>query len=204
MPWPALRWTVLMSATLASAGLLLRSAPRRRHFAPALLAVALAGALGAPAAYSLATVGATHQGIGPSVGPARTGRLGFQKIGDPRLDALLEKTDTPWSAAIDRSLPAANLELSTGTAVMAIGGFSGTDPAPTLQQFEDDVAHHRVAYYLTPRGSDKGAVAGDEDGGHRGQYVSARPHADILRWVRGHFHSTTVGGITAYDLSAPK
>lgn len=203
LPWPVLRWAVLMSATLASTGLLLRWAPRHRHVAPVLLAVALAGALGAPAAYALATIGASHQGIGPSVGPARTGRPGFQKVGDPRLDALLEKTDTPWSAAIDRSLPAASLELSTGTAVMAIGGFSGTDPAPTLRQFKDDVDHHRVAYYLAPRGSAKGAVAGDEDGGERG-YVSARPHADILRWVRGHFHSTTIGGITAYDLSAPK
>ena len=38
---------------------------------------------------------------------------------------------------------AAGLELSSETAVMAIGGFSGTDPAPTLAQFQDDVAKHR-------------------------------------------------------------
>ncbi len=201
MSWPALRWSILASTVLASAALLMRWAPRRhRLVVPALLAVALAGALGGPAAYALATLGASHQGIGPSVGPARTGYLGFPRIGNPKLDALLEQTHTPWSAAIDRSLPAAGLELSTGTAVMAIGGFSGTDPAPTLQQFQNDVRHHRIAYYLAPRGSAKGAVAHDEDHVE----VSARPHSDILRWVRGHFHSTTVGGVTAYDLSAPK
>jgi 4-amino-4-deoxy-L-arabinose transferase-like glycosyltransferase len=200
MSWPALRWSIL-TTTLASAALLMRWAPRLRgHVVPALLAVALAGALGGPAAYALATLGASHQGIGPSVGPSRTGYSGFPRIGNPKLDALLEETHTPWSAAIDRSLPAAGLELSTGTAVMAIGGFSGTDPAPTLQQFEDDVAHRRIAYYLAPRGSAKGAVAHDEDDAE----VSARPHADILRWVRGHFHATTVGGVTAYDLSAPR
>jgi 4-amino-4-deoxy-L-arabinose transferase-like glycosyltransferase len=160
LPSPVLRWTILVVTTVASAALLWRWAPRRADVAPTLLAVALIGALGGPAAYSVATVGATHQGIGPAAG----------------------------------------LELATGTAVMAIGGFSGTDPTPTLQQFQDDVARHRVAYYLAPRGSSHGAVAEDENG----EDVSARPHSDILRWVRGHFHSTTVGGVTAYDLFAPK
>ncbi|MDT5070889.1 MAG: hypothetical protein QOH82_209 [Mycobacterium sp.] len=200
MSTPILRWTVLVATTLASAALLWPWAPRRRYVAPTLLAVALTGALGGPAAYAVATVAAPHQGIGPSVGPSHPGFAAGRTVGNPRLDALLEATDTPWSAAIDRSSSAAGLELATGTAVMAIGGFSGTDPAPSLQQFQDDVARHRVAYYLAPRGSSHGAVAEDENG----EDVSARPHADILRWVRGHFHSTTVGGVTAYDLFAPK
>lgn len=200
MAAPALRWTVLFATTLASAALLWSWAPRRRHVAPVLLAVALVGALGGQAAYTVATVGARHQGIGPSVGPAGRGHAGGRTLGNPRLDALLEATDTPWSAAIDRSTLAAGLELSTGTALMAIGGFSGTDPTPTLQQFQDDVARHRVSYYLAPRGSSRGAVAEDENGVD----VSARPHSDILRWVRGHFHSTTVGGVTAYELFAPR
>jgi hypothetical protein len=165
-----------------------------------LLGFALAAALGGPASYSLATVGAAHQGIAPSVGPARSGFSGSPRVGNPRLDAVLEATATPWSAAIDRSSSAAGLELATGTAVMAIGGFSGTDPAPTLQQFQSDVARHLVRYYLAPRGSSKGAVAQDE----HGVDLSPRAHSDILRWVRGHFHSTTIGGVTAYDLSAPK
>ena len=137
---------------LASAALLWSWAPRRRGdgVAPALLGVALVGALAGPAAYAVATVGAPHQGIGPSVGPARHGdwTCGGRTTSNPRLDAMLEATDTPWSAAIDRSSTAAGLELATDTAVMAIGGFSGTDPTPTLQQFQDDVAKHRVAYYL--------------------------------------------------------
>ena len=108
-----------------------------------------------------------HQGIAPwsdrpirgSCADTRSGRES-----NPHLDALLEATGTPWSAAIDRSSSAAGLELSTGTAVMAIGGFSGTDPTPTLQQFQSDVARHLVRYYLAPRGSSKGAVAQDEHG----------------------------------------
>jgi 4-amino-4-deoxy-L-arabinose transferase-like glycosyltransferase len=200
LSWPWLRWSILTAAVLASLALLWPWAPRRKYVAPALLAVALLAALGGPTAYAVATVDGSHQGIGPSVGPARTGYVGGKPVGNPRLDAILESTDTPWSAAIDRSSSAAGLELATGTAVMAIGGFSGTDPTPTLQQFQDDVSRHQIAYYLAPRGSSKGAVAEEENG----EDISPRAHSDILRWVRGHFHSTTVGGVTAYDLSAPK
>jgi 4-amino-4-deoxy-L-arabinose transferase-like glycosyltransferase len=195
-PW--LRWGIL-AASLVALALLWPRAVRRRHVAPTLLAVGLLAALGGPAAYAMATVGASHQGIAPSVGPAR-GFVGGRTVGNARLDALLEATDTPWSAAIDRSSSAAGLELATGTAVMAIGGFSGTDPTPTLAQFQDYVARHQIAYYLAPRGSSKGAVAEEENG----EGISPRAHSDILRWVRGHFHSTTIGGVTAYDLFAPK
>ncbi|MBJ7339794.1 glycosyltransferase family 39 protein [Mycolicibacterium sp.] len=197
---PALRWPILLVTALASVALLWSWGAHGRRVAPVLLAAALVGALGGPAAYAVATVSSPHQGIGPSVGPPGTGYAGGKTVGDPKLDALLEATDTPWSAAIDRSTSAAGLELATGTAVMAIGGFSGTDPTPTLQQFQDDVARHRIAYYLAPRGSSHGAVAEDV----KGEDVSPRAHSDILRWVRGHFHSTTVGGITAYELFAPK
>lgn len=201
MAWPALRWSILAVSVVATAALPWPQVARRPGcLGPVVLAVAVAAGLGGPAAYSLATVRTAHQGIGPSVGPARTGYLSATRVGNPRLDALLEETSTPWSAAIDRSSSAAGLELSTGTAVMAIGGFSGTDPVPTLGEFQDDVARHRVAYYLAPRGSAKGATAEDVDG----EDVSPRAHSDILRWVRGHFHSTTIGGITAYDLTAPK
>ncbi|MET0476080.1 MAG: glycosyltransferase family 39 protein [Mycobacterium sp.] len=200
LPSPLLRWSVLVASVLTAALLSWPRASLRSRIAPALVAAALAAGLAGPAAYSLATVGAPHQGIGPSVGPAHMGYTGGTRVGNPRLDALLEATSTPWSAAIDRSSAAAGLELSTGTAVMAIGGFSGTDPAPTLQQFKDDVAKRLVRYYLAPRGSSKGATAKNE----HGEDFSPRAHSDILRWVRGHFHSTTIGGVTAYDLSAPK
>ena len=195
-----LRWAILLATGVASAALLWSWAPRRRYVAPALLTVALIGSLGGPAAYAIATIGAPHQGIGPAVGPPGHGYAGGRTVGNPHLYALLEATDTPWSAAIDRSSSAAGLELATDTAVMAIGGFSGTDPTPTLEQFKDDVARHQVSYYLAPRGSSHGAVAEDEGG----EKTSARPHSDILLWVSGHFHSTTVGGVTAYDLLAPK
>ncbi|WP_242456021.1 glycosyltransferase family 39 protein [Mycolicibacterium sp. P1-18] len=202
---PALRWAVFAAATLAPTALLWSwTSRRRRYVAPTLLAVALTAALGGPTAYAVATVASPHQGIGPSVGRPGTGFGGGRTTVNARLDALLEETDTPWSAAVDRSTSAAGLELATGTAVMAIGGFSGTDPTPTLQQFQDDVAKHRVAYYLAPPSAGRvpsAVVNGKRD--HGGADVSSRAHADILQWVRSRFPATSVGGVTAYDLLAP-
>ena len=204
-----LRWAVLALTVVGSLAMLVSWAPgRRTRIGVALLLVALLGVLGGPAAYAVTTVGSAHEGGGPSVGPEKSGRSGGFMPGfargtdhNPALDKAIEATTTPWSAAIDRSSAAAALELSTGTSVMAIGGFSGTDPVPTLQQFQDDVAAHRIAYYLAPRGASKGS---EPEKNEQGEIIPPRSHSDILRWVRGHFHSTTVGAVTMYDLSAPK
>ena len=202
---PALRWGVLGATALAAVVLPWSWSVRvgRRHVGAGLLTVALLAALGGPIAYALATVASSHQGIAPSVGRPGTGFGGGQPIGNPQLDALLEETDTPWSAAVDRSTSAAGLELATGTAVMAIGGFSGADPTPTLRQFQDDVVNHRVAYYLAPRTSGRVPTA-ETKGTRSASDVVARAHSDILQWVRSQFPATTVGGVTVYDLLAPR
>ena len=97
-----------------------------------------------------------------------------------------------FSAAINRSSAAAGLELSTKTAVMAIGGFGGSDPAPTLGEFEQDVANHRIGYYVAPSQE------------HRpGGFGSRSAHTDITTWVAAHFTPTAVGADTVYDLTAP-
>ena len=180
---PALRWTAL-GVSVAAAVALMSAPVNRSRPAAAALALALVGVLAGPTAYSLATVGTAHQGGGPSVGPARAGRgsSGFwgRSVDNPTLDAMLAATHTEWSAAIDRSGNAASLELATNTAVMAIGGFSGVDPTPTLSQFQDDVAAHRVAYYVTTNTK-----------GRRGW--SSRTHTDIAQWVAFNFRAQVVG-----------
>jgi hypothetical protein len=64
-----------------------------------------------------------------------------------QLARLLAATHTPWSAATNGSQSAATLEISSSTAMMAVGGWSG-DPVPTLQQFIDDVHAGKISYYI--------------------------------------------------------
>jgi 4-amino-4-deoxy-L-arabinose transferase-like glycosyltransferase len=192
---PGLRWTILALAIVALIALLAPWAVRtRRAVALGALSVGLIGALAGATAYSMATIGQPHLGGGPSVGPADASRhFGFgQLTDDPDLDAILKGAGTEWSAAINRSSSAAGLELTADTAVMAIGGFSGSDPVPTLSEFKDDVAQHKVAYYIVMN-----------DRGHGPRWGNRR-HDDIEKWVAATFRATTVGDTTVYNLSAPK
>jgi 4-amino-4-deoxy-L-arabinose transferase-like glycosyltransferase len=189
---PALRWVELAVAVLAAVAALGVPA-RRRVAASAAATVAVAAALAGSGAYAFATAVTPHHGGGPSVGPARRGALTAQRgrsVVNVDLDALLEATHTDWSAAVDRSANAAVLELATHTAVMAIGGFSGLDPTPTLAQFQRDVSEHRIAYYVaTSTGSQLGR--------------NARSHNDIARWVAFNYVARRVGTDLVFDLTAP-
>jgi hypothetical protein len=102
---------------------------------------------------------------------------------DAALVDLLKGAGTKWSAATVGSMQAAPLALDSATDVMAIGGFSGGDPAPTLEQFQSYVAAGQVHYFLA--------------GGGRGG-------STIGSWVERTFTATTVGGRTVYDLTQPK
>jgi 4-amino-4-deoxy-L-arabinose transferase-like glycosyltransferase len=58
-----------------------------------------------------------------------------------------------WAAATNGADSAASMELATGgIPVMAIGGFRGTDPAPSLAQFEKLVSEHKIHYYVAGGG----------------------------------------------------
>ncbi|ALE78377.1 hypothetical protein WY02_07955 [Pseudonocardia sp. AL041005-10] len=74
---------------------------------------------------------------------------------------------------------------------MSTGGWSGSDSAVTLAEFQSDVEQGRIAYY----------VAGGQGGGPGGQSDSTS--SLIATWVAEHYTATTVGGQTVYDLSAP-
>ncbi|BBX82289.1 ArnT family glycosyltransferase [Mycolicibacterium aubagnense] len=189
---PALRWVILAAAIVGAAGLIWSGHDNRKRIATLALALAMFGAVGGSVAYSLATFGQPHLGGGPSVGPADKddkGQGGWgQRDDNPQLNALLKATTTKWSAAIDRSSPAAGLELDTRTPVIAIGGFGGSDPAPTLQQFQSYVAGHEVAYYIV-----------SDNKGHWG----ADAHNDIADWVSANFAPIKVGSDTVYNLTQP-
>jgi 4-amino-4-deoxy-L-arabinose transferase-like glycosyltransferase len=95
-----------------------------------------------------------------------------------------------WIAATEGTEEAAPIELATGgLAVVAIGGFNGTDPAPTLAQFESMAARDEIHYYVGTGTNSFGGGSGS---------------SAITSWVAAHYTAQTVGGSTVYNLTRPK
>ncbi|WP_072687031.1 ArnT family glycosyltransferase [Rhodococcus marinonascens] len=127
-------------------------------------------------------------GQGTSTIGAAGGLLMGSNPGD-EVVALLEADSDQytWVAATIGSNSASGYQLATLDPVMPIGGFNGTDPSPTLDQFQQYVAEGQIHYFIA------------DPSGRRGQ----GPAAEISTWVTEQFAATTVDGIVLYDLTAP-
>lgn len=135
-------------------------------------------------------------GGGPAGGRGGGGMGGLLDGADvsAAMKALLERNaaDYTWVAAAIGSQNSASYQLATGEPVMAIGGFNGSDPSPTLAQFKQYVAEGKIHYFI----SSSGGMGG---GGMGGQGTSSA----ITTWVTSAFTAKTVGTTTVYDLTAP-
>jgi 4-amino-4-deoxy-L-arabinose transferase-like glycosyltransferase len=97
--------------------------------------------------------------------------------------------DYQWVAAAVGSQNAASYQLASGESVMPIGGFNGSDPSPTLAEFEQYVAEGRIHYFIG------GGGMGQSNGG-------SSASSQIAAWVESNFDSSTIGGVTVYDLTS--
>jgi hypothetical protein len=215
-----LAWLILVGGVLGAAALAVSSG-RLRRLAVAAVLVGTLSALAGTASFTLATVATSHTGSTPTAGPsvvaASTGMGG--RVGGPAgggqppsgtttgstnpgpartetatstaLVDLLNGTSTRWSAAVVGDQSAATLILGTDTAVMAIGGWGGSDDAPTLAEFQSQVAAGQISYF----------VAGSGQGGGQGTDGTSSA-SEITSWVEANFDATTVGGSTVYDLGS--
>ncbi|MGW4524544.1 ArnT family glycosyltransferase [Amycolatopsis sp. NPDC004378] len=189
--FPALRWVVAVLGVLVGTVLVVGLPTARR-----LVAVVAAGVvltLGvSTAAYGVETASVAHSGSIPTSGPTSSRMGGFggggpgEESSSSAVGALLAKTTTKWAAATTGSQSAASLELASGKAVIGIGGWSGSDPAPTLDEFKAYVAAGEVKYYID------GGRGGGPGGGS----------SEITSWVTANFTATTVDGQTVYDLQS--
>ncbi|MFC6323047.1 glycosyltransferase family 39 protein [Companilactobacillus baiquanensis] len=109
----------------------------------------------APTWWSLTpTIAGSSDGI-PSAGPSllSSGGMGSGGVGSGSVDntllSYLEKHQgsAEYLFATDDSSTAAPYIIKTGKAVMAMGGFNGTDKAITLKQFKKLVKEGKIKYY---------------------------------------------------------
>jgi len=108
------------------------------------------------------------------------------------LIAYLEKHQgsAQYLLAVQGSQTAAPYILASGRAVMAMGGFSGSDPTPTLKQFEALVAAGKVHYVLI---SGNGGGGGSPGG-------ATSTVSSVLSWVEAHgevVSASAYGGSTS-------
>ena len=97
-----------------------------------------------------------------------------------------------WVAAAIGSQNASGYQLATGAPVMPVGGFNGSDPSPTLTQFQQYVSARKIHYF----------IGGGEGGGPMRSNGGSNASAQISAWVAATFKATTVGGVTVYDLTS--
>jgi 4-amino-4-deoxy-L-arabinose transferase-like glycosyltransferase len=144
------------------------------------------------------------RGFGPGrnggmPGDGRAGGILGSPTPSAALTALLKEDagSYTWVAAAVGSNTAAGYQLASRAPVMAVGGFNGTDPAPTLEQFQALVAAKKIHWFV-------GTASGP--GGRGGPGSTATGGSDaagrIAAWVQANYTVTTVDGTTVYDLTA--
>lgn len=164
---PPIVGLALLGAT-ASVAALLR--PRSRLVAPLLaasVALGLGGLLIAPAVWSMVTVAQANGGGMPAGGPATFPRFargaprgeppagplrapGMQTQAQSRLVTYLEanRGSARFLVAVPSSMDASPIIIQTGQPVMAMGGFTGSDPILTAEQTAQDVRDGSVRFFL--------------------------------------------------------
>lgn len=128
---------------------------------------------------------------GPGGGLLNGSKPGAQMLSLLKADAQ----DFTWVAAAVGSNTASGYQLESGYSVMPIGGFNGTDPSPTLAEFQKLVEQKKIHYFIGGGGFGGGGFGGGSD---------SRPSSQIATWVEQNFTAKTVDGVTTYDLTAPK
>ncbi|WP_298992835.1 glycosyltransferase family 39 protein [uncultured Pseudokineococcus sp.] len=166
------------------------------------------GTGGATAGAALGTAGTDGGGMRPGVGGVDGGGDGGRPgAGGGGAGGLLDSAtpsaevvaaleadaaDYTWVAAAVGSQSAAGYQLATELPVMAVGGFNGSDPSPTLEEFQQLVADGQIHWFIT---GGMGGGMGASDGG-------STASSDITTWVQENFTAQDLGGTTVYDLTA--
>ncbi|MEU8839559.1 glycosyltransferase family 39 protein [Streptomyces roseus] len=116
-----------------------------------------------------------------------------------------------WAAAAVGAQNAASYQLASGEPVMPIGGFNGSDPSPTLARFQEYVRAGKIHYFIAGgaraggegQTGQAGATARGGAGGGPGGGPGGGTSSAITSWIEANYRSTTIGGATFYDLTAP-
>ncbi|AUI72785.1 ArnT family glycosyltransferase [Companilactobacillus alimentarius] len=188
--YPTLSWVLLIAGIIISIplfvlpGIAIKLKNKRIWPIVALIIVMLA-----PTWWSLTpTLAGSSDGI-PSAGPSLLSSAGGGGMGNSQVDSTLLKYlekhqgNAEYLFATDDSSTAAPYIIATGKAVMAMGGFNGTDKAITLKQFKKLVKEGKLKYYYS----------GGKTGGS---------NSTIVNWIKKHAKKVTLSSSNTTQTNA--
>jgi hypothetical protein len=203
-----LRPALVAGVALASAGIWLAWHFRNRALLLGAGAVAAATVLAGPGAFAMAPLTNASTGSIVAAGPGGGGGFGGAGRGggggpggqgqaSTALISYLEanRGDATYLVAAFGSGSSAPIIIASGKPVVTIGGFTGSDPAPTVAQLAAMVKAGELKYVLISDGGFGGG--GGPGGGGSSSSISA--------WVKAHGKAVTgvsTSGGTLYAVSA--
>jgi 4-amino-4-deoxy-L-arabinose transferase-like glycosyltransferase len=204
--WSTWLTPIVVAGTVVACGVLVLARVRKSAVvARAATGFAVAVLLAAPALWSgYSTFYATNVGL-PAAGPQTAdsrGGFGMPRGGGPggaiNADVIsyleANRGSATFLVATSNSNTAAQIILASREPVMSIGGFSGSDPILTVDQFANIVKSGQVRYVLVSGGGFGG-------GGFGGGPQRSSGTSSIMSWVEANGTPVTIGTSQLYDLS---
>lgn len=200
--------TLIISATLAS--VMLTTTVRIRGSGICAASMSSVALLAIPLLFNYVTLTTPQQGSFPQAGPVPTIdtwhrrnaeqlKLGQRETfalsrGEPVVPSVAELITTvpqtvSWPAMTVGSENAALYQLHTGRAVVAIGGFSGSDEFPSYESFMNVIRNGDAGYYIHQPGILKWGPSSDNT-------------ENIVHWIIDNCHTLSTGHLNVYDLRA--
>ncbi len=127
------------------------------------------GGPGRSLAGGLPTTGQKAAGL-----PGDGGGLGGNSSDTALLNYLVANRGSgTWIVAADSAQEAGSIELATGLPVMAMGGFTGSDPTPTLDQLKSYIASGKLRFVLASGGAGGSGGFGNDTSSARDAWVTS-------------------------------
>lgn len=118
------------------------------------------------------------------------GGPGDQAVSSALTDYLVANRGTAsWIVAVTSANQAGSIELTTRQPVMAMGGFTGSDPAPTLAEFQALVASGQLRF----------VIVGGQGGGPGGNSSDASARTS---WIEANCSAVTSVSSSLYDCAS--
>lgn len=193
--FPVLSWGVMIVGLVGGLMLWMNLFEQKKYFRNWGLIASTVSIMAAPIIWTISSVSVAHTGSIPTSGPSSTAMRGSNNENSQSESALTEfllnnSAGTKWIAAVNSANESAAIQLSTKSAVMALGGFNGSDNPLTLDDFKQLVASGQVKYYISS-GNGRG-------GGPRGG------NSEIISWIQQNGKTVDYGGdnVVVYQLLA--